>query len=210
MSSTNKFPTGILLLCVLFGALAGVVGSYGYSSYAASQVKPNTVGSNVIGAAGLFLVTQNDTTLTRAFNTSYQNILQGGGSQAMLVTVTVALVTSAQAGSITAVTAFISTAATGQFCNCYTVASQTHKPFTSAIYNNTGNYGEVQQYNLTAVSMGAVVTLKFWVPSGFYFMVNNTRHLGATDAIKGWLETVQPTGFGGIIAPVIFQTKQPF
>ena len=125
----------------------------------------------------------------------------------MLVTVTVLLITGPGAGSLAAATAFISTQSSGQFCNCYTVTGQTHKPFTTGIFNNTYDYGEVAQANLTVISQGRVVTLEFWVPSGFYFMLNDTHKLSTAPAIEGWLETVQPTGFGQIIAAVIESDK---
>ena len=195
MSTINLTTKGLILL-ILAVTFSGALGSLGMNIIVhIPQVQA--------AFTGFFLVTQNDTTATRAFNTSYRNILQGGGSQAMLVTVTVSLATTSQAGSLAAVTAFISTQSSGQFCNCYTVTGQTHKAFTTGIYNNTYNYGEVAQENLTAISQARVVTLEFWVPSGFYEMINDTHKLGTAPTILGWLETVQPTGFGQIITAAI-------
>jgi len=204
MSKSEVKLSGIALILVVFVAAAiggGVVTIANYLNQPKGRV----------GAFGsvLFLVTQNDTTATRAFNTSVRNTIQGSG-QAMLVTVVANLKVSSVSTSKAAVVAFISAQATGQFCNCYTTSVRTHNTFTSGMYNNTGNYGIVSEYNATGGGQNMTVTLKFWVPWGFYYMVNDTHNTSPAPTIVGWLETIQPTGFGFIIASVIQAVRRPF
>jgi hypothetical protein len=206
----------LLLVVVIVSCLAGGLVSYAVTT--STQPKYAPIGN--LGA-NLFLITQNDTTATYKFNTTYQN-LEGTG-QAMLVTVVASMKTSSEANSKSAVIAFIAyklnVGGNGiTFCNCYSelaVGGNNKVPFPSAIYNNTNNYGIVAEANVTTVSTGRVATLQFWVPSGFYYMVNDTHALdgaggGAAPAIVGWLQTVPPTGFGSIIAPVIMALRRPF
>ena len=207
--------SALLVLTVIISALtSGLVGYYVALSALPAPSKP----TGALGAT-LFLFTVNDTTVNRAFNTSYQN-LQGTGS-ALNVQITANL-TAGETNS-SAISAFISlnpASATfaNPFCNCYATTLQSHKPFVGVQYNITSTNGMVAQANFSTKPFSAstapfktskVETIDFWVPSRFFYMVNNTESATSVRVkLIQWLETIPPTGFGTIISAVISETEK--
>ncbi len=213
MSETKNVTSRVLLASILISLVVSSLVTYGII---ASQPKPTSTGTAGFVGPGLFLVTRNDTTAFRAFNTTYQATLQGGNGNAMLVTVIAWMNTSyGQPTSRAAITAFIAPTLNPNgggitFCNCYFSAAGTHHVFSSGVFNNSGNYGEVAQFNVTAANNGDVATLNFWVPWRYYYMVNDTHIVSIAPTLKAWIETIQPTGFGTIITAVLQDSKRYF
>ena len=217
LMSTKQAVSGLLVIVVIVSLIVGGLAGYEAAQFAPKPTPPPKTG--IIGPY-FFLVTYNDTTPTRAFNTTYQN-LQGTG-QPMLVTVIIGLYATAQSGSFGSVQAFVAQKLNSggngiSFCDCYSTATANHYYFNkgsavstpSYVYNNTYEYGMVGEENATTTGT-SVRTLQFWVPSLWYYMVNDTHKLGPVPTITGWDETIPPTGFGAIIAPVIQALRRPF
>jgi len=78
LSQTSKYAIGIILvaICLVVGMIGGAIGS-----------KLSTPGTKAGFASPLWLVTMNDTTVNRAFNTSYLN----SGSEGNVMTLQIFL-----------------------------------------------------------------------------------------------------------------------
>jgi hypothetical protein len=144
--------------------LASVISGYLFYMLPTQNQKPRfgLVSSNV------FLVTMNDTTVNRAFNTTYRSLQ----TNVIYCQVYVKLNTSA-ANSVMA----------------FAEVNQT------ALYlNRTRSVRGV--INSTAAAANATMLLAFYVPPLFYYRVNSTTRGGGTALIRQWLESIPPTGFG--------------
>ena len=164
---------------IIVALVAGIIGGAAYQSFQTQTITPQaTIGT------GLWLVTMNDTTKHRAFNTTYLNA-QNNGGQAMIVQVTLNItsITGGSAGANAEVNQTIA------FLHNSTVAS------TKTI----GNLVATVQVQLT-----------FFVPWSFHYRLNSTSSnstAGNKATIVRWIESVPPTGFGQIIEALVLMRR---
>jgi len=166
----SKQVAGIALLAIL----CGVGSAYFTTSFMQSQTK--TVGAPF--PTGLFLVTMNDTTANRAFNTTYHNGENTGN--AMIVTVMV------------------------ESENSYAVFEVNQ---TAAYLGTRDSLKAIVGANFTGGSDTHIMEITVFVPWNFYYRLNNTVPAGtnavSVSSIVRWFESVPPTGFGQIIKELI-------
>jgi hypothetical protein len=138
-------------------------------------------------ASPLWLVTMNDTTANRAFNTTYLN--SGSDGNVMVVEVLVGLYCNQTGGSATVIVEM----------------------------NQTAQYLNVSMREIVGCVAGSSSPsdiffgqeLTFYVPWGFYYRLNTTSTDGIANVSKtGWFESVPPTGFGQMIAPEIMSIRR--
>lgn len=175
--TTKQALSGILVLIVIVSAITS--GLVSYAVLTANIPQKKTIGQI---SPFYWIVTMNNTTPYRAFNTSYRNV-QG---QLMYVQVYVQFYNPINQ-SVT-VKAFVNQTAGN--LNEYTTSSGVAESLKArAAANSAGNF---------------TLGLHFYVPNFFYYSVNDT-HTGSTvgPKVKLWLESIPPTGFGQIIEPIL-------
>lgn len=179
MSKTKQPLSGLLILVVVVSLFTGGLAGY-FAAVSTQQPSPQvrTFGAN------LWLVTMNDSTSNRAFNTTYHNVENSGG-QAMIVNIMV----STQ--------------------NSYVIFEVNN---TAAYLNTTQSLKAETGANFTGGSDTHVFELTAYVPWNFYYRLNNTvpARTNATSktSIVKWFESIPPTGFGQIIQAVILSARK--
>jgi hypothetical protein len=183
--SQNQTSTKVLALILIVSALvAGAAAGFTSAAFnslflpppTTTKVTPQTFSSN------LWLVTMNDTTSQRAFDTVYLNSQNNG--QAMIVQI---YANMSDSGAQLIAHVGTSRTAAAKWANT-TVA-------TIAAVGASGD-------NLT-------MELAFYVPWAFYYCVNATT-VPTTVTLVKWFESIPPTGFGQIIAATILNLRRFF